>query len=39
VAQEEIQEKLETAEHSEHIGPEVDMTGSYPFSVIILQVM
>jgi len=39
VDQEEIQEKLETAEHSEHIGPEVDMTGSYPFSVIILHLV
>jgi hypothetical protein len=39
VAQEEIREKLETAEHSEHIGPEVDMTGSYPFSVICLQLV
>jgi hypothetical protein len=37
VAQEEIQEKLEQAEHSEHIGAEVDMTGSYPFSVTIPQ--
>ena len=27
VVQEEIQEKLETAEHSDHSGPEVDMTG------------
>ena len=36
VVQEEIQEKLETTEHSEYSGPEVDMTGSYPFSVIIL---
>jgi len=35
----EIQEKLETAKHSEHSGPEVDMTGSYPFSVIILQLV
>jgi len=39
VVQEEIQEKLETAEHSEHSGSEVDMTGSYPFSVIILQLV
>jgi hypothetical protein len=36
VAQEEIREKLEMVEHSEHIGPEVDMTGSYPLSVICL---
>lgn len=39
VVQEEIREKLETAEHSEHSGSEVDMTGSYPFSVIILQLV
>jgi hypothetical protein len=39
VVQEEIQEKLETAEHTEHSGPEVDMTGSNPFSVIILQLV
>lgn len=39
VAQEEIGEKFETAEHSEHSGPEVDMTGSCPFSVIILQLV
>jgi hypothetical protein len=39
VVQEEIQEKLETAEHSEHSGPEVDMTGSYPFCVIIVQIV
>ena len=39
VSQEEIREKLETAEHTEHSGPEVDMTGSYPFSVIILQLV
>jgi len=39
VVREEIREKLETAKHSEHIGPEVDMTGSYPFSVFILQLV
>ena len=37
--QEVIREKLETAEHSEHSGPEVDKTGSYPFSIIILQLV
>jgi len=39
VVQEEIQEKLEAAEHSEHSGSEFDMTGSYPFPVIILQLV